>query len=304
VSRRRSAISHRSRGIALVVVLWLVALLALMAVSQTAAVRTDTQIIGNLVESANARAAAYAGLQLAIVDVAKPLSAREMSPDGSLYALHFDSAALFIAISDEGGKVDINVAPAPLLDALLKASGVEEGRRAALVAAILDWRDKDTLRRLNGAEEEDYRAAGLDYGPRNGPFQSLEELALVLGFDAQLYYAFADSLTIYSGSATTNMAVATPLVLQALHGGSEDGSDTLSDSTYTVDEPATDATSGFRGTGGSNVFSIYVEARLDSGVRERLEAVVRLLPSRANTPLRYELLRWREGVAPRLPPGT
>ncbi|HEX9801726.1 MAG TPA: type II secretion system protein GspK, partial [Gammaproteobacteria bacterium] len=65
---RRSGRS-RQRGIVLVVVLWLVALLSLMAVSQTAAVRTETLIVGNLVESATARAAAYAGLQLAVADL-------------------------------------------------------------------------------------------------------------------------------------------------------------------------------------------------------------------------------------------
>ena len=58
MSTRSTPPSSSQRGIALVVVLWLVALLALMAVSQTAAVRTETQVVGNLVEAANARAAA------------------------------------------------------------------------------------------------------------------------------------------------------------------------------------------------------------------------------------------------------
>ncbi len=43
------------------------------------------------------------------------------------------------------------------------------------------------------------------------------------------------------------------------------------------------------------VFSIVVEALHDSGVRERLQVVVRLHPSRGNAPLLYEVLRWREG---------
>ena len=298
LSMCQAILLRRQRGIALVVVLWVVALLALMAVSQTAAVRNETLIVGNLVEAAQARAAAYAGLQLAIADLQKPLPARDMSTDAAFYTLHFGSSQLLISISDESGKVDINAAPGTLLDALLEASGVEPGRREALVAAILDWRDRDDLRRINGAEENDYRTAGLDYGPRNAPFQSLEELALVIGFDAQTYHAIADSLTIYSGSASINTAVAPASLLQALSAlgdkaeAQPDAGDVGDSSTL----------SNPRSVSGGNVFSIYVEALLDSNVRERIEAVVRLVPTRANSPQRYELLRWREGVAPRLPP--
>ncbi len=281
------------RGIALVVVLWLVALLALMAVSQSAAVRTETLVVGNLVESATARAAAYAGLQLAIADLAKPIPARDMSSDSSVYSVRFGAAQLSIAIADESGKVDLNTAPASLLGKLLAASGVEQGMIEALVDAILDWRDRDSLRRLNGAEEEDYRVAGLDYGPPNGRFQSKEEFALIIGVDAPLYHAVADNLTIYSGSASINMSAAPPALQQALM---------ANDSVYDDGLNAGDVHSGGQDVvpqrvrvSAGTVITITVEALLDSGVRERLEAVVRLLPVRANAPLRYEFLRWREG---------
>lgn len=288
-----NAATLRQRGIALVVVLWLVALLALMAVSQSAAVRTETLVVGNLVESATARAAAYAGLQLAIADLAKPIPARDMSTDSSVYSLRFGTAQLAVAITDESGKVDLNMAPASLLGKLLAASGVEQGMIEALVDAILDWRDRDSLRRLNGAEEEDYRVAGLDYGPRNGPFQSKQEFALILGVDAPLYHAVADNLTIHSGSASINMSAASPALKQALMANERvydegpDAGDEQSDGQDVVPQR-------LRVSAGT-VFTITVEVRLDSGVRERLEAVVRLHPVRANAPLRYEFLRWREG---------
>ncbi len=277
------------QGIALVVVLWLVALLALMAVSQSAAVRTETLVVGNLVESASARAAAYAGLQLAIADLAKPLPAREMSSDGRAYGLRFDAAQLVINISEESGKVDLNAAPATLLNKLLAASGVEQERRLALVDAILDWRDRDNLRRLNGAEEEEYRLAGLAYGPSNAPFQSLEELALVLGVDASLYHALGQYLTIYSGRPDVNLSAASPELQSALVEGDE-----LSADIEFGDMPENDSLER-RVVSAGSVFTITVEARLPSDVRERLTAVVRLPPTRANAPLRYELLRWEEG---------
>ncbi len=291
----RESTSVHQGGIALVVVLWLVALLALMAVSQSATVRTETLVVGNLVESANARAAAWAGLQLAIADLAKPIPAREMSRDSSINTLRFDQANLSVAITDESGKVDINVASATVLGKLFAASGVIQERREALVDAILDWRDRDSLRRLNGAEEEEYRVAGLDYGPRNGPFQSLEELALVIGVDASLYHALIENLTIYAGDAAINMQVATPRLRQALRddGDSLVNDDHLGEGGAEADSYVVLTARGMRSTGA--VFSIAVEARLDNGVREQVDAVVRFMPTRANAPLRYEFLRWREG---------
>lgn len=276
-------------GIALVVVLWLVALLALMAVSQSAAVRTETLVVGNLVESARARAAAYAGLQLAIAELAKPLPARQISSDGSVYGLRFDAAQLFISISEESGKVDLNAAPATLLSKLLAATGVEEERRLALVDAIQDWRDRDNLRRLNGAEEEEYRLAGLAYGPGNAPFQSLEELALVLGVDASLYHALSQFLTIYSGRPDVNLSAASPELQNALAEEDELFAD------FDPDDMSENNSLERRVVNAGTTFTVTVEALLPSEVRERLAAVVRLHPTRANAPLRYELLRWEEG---------
>ena len=48
-----------------------------------------------------------------------------------------------------------------------------------------------TLKRPNGAEEPDYRAAGLSYKPANGPFQAIEELQLVLGMRPEIYRRIA-----------------------------------------------------------------------------------------------------------------
>lgn len=279
--------SSRQRGIALLVVLWLVALLALMAVSQSAAVRTETLVVGHLVESANARAAAYAGMQLAIAELEKPLPARDISSDLSVYSWNFSGAQIFITIADESGKVDLNAAPPALIEKLLATTGLDPQRREGLVDAIIDWRDRDDLRRLNGAEEEEYRLAGLEYTPRNGPFQSLEELALVIGMDTALYHTVAGNLTIYTGSADVNLQAASATLRQVLTDGVNPGE-------YEKSMYGTSLLIRPVASGGS-IFTITVEALLDSGTRERLDAVVRLYPTRANAPLRYDFLHWREG---------
>ena len=50
-----------------------------------------------------------------------------------------------------------------------------------------------------GAEVvSEYRAAGYAYGPRDGPFETVEELKLVMGMTPLLFEALAPVLTIYS----------------------------------------------------------------------------------------------------------
>src|SRR5262249_21135882 len=68
-----------------------------------------------------------------------------------------------------------------------------------LVDKILDWRDSNGLKHLNGATAEDYRAAGLAYRPRSGPFQSVDELQLVMDMTPELFRRVEPALTVYSG---------------------------------------------------------------------------------------------------------
>ncbi len=95
-----------------------------------------------------------------------------------------------------------------LLMALMKAVGVQEPEN--LVDAILDWRDPDDLHLVNGAEDEQYAAAGLPYGAKDGPFDSVEELGQVMGFDRELYQALAPALTVTSGQASPALEFAPP----------------------------------------------------------------------------------------------
>ena len=87
---------------------------------------------------------------------------------------------------------------------------------AHIADAIQDWRDADDLTRPNGAEEADYRAAGLKYKPANAPFETVSELARVMGVTPAIYARVADSLTVYSRQAGINPATASRDVLLAL----------------------------------------------------------------------------------------
>lgn len=67
-----------------------------------------------------------------------------------------------------------------------------------LLQAILDWRDKDNLVRNHGAEDDDYQQLDYNYGAKDGLFNSLDELQLVMGMTTETYNKLKPALTIHS----------------------------------------------------------------------------------------------------------
>ncbi len=290
------------RGVALVIVLWLVVLLTVLAGTFAVASRTDNLLTRNLYDTAQARLAAEAGLNMAVYELTNPDNEERWKADGHPYSIEFGGAVVEIVIFDEGGKVDLNGAGPELLGALMDSTGVPEDQRDALVGAIMDWRDADDLVSLNGAEDPDYAAAGLEYGARDEPFTSVEELQQVLGISFDLYERLEPAVTVYSGSAQINAQAAPPEALMALPGMTPEGCQQFVDdrSSFSVDGgpppvlPAGVATSLAGGAG--RTYSVRAHARLENDAMAELEAVVRLQKSGQRA---FTVLRWSEKPSPR-----
>lgn len=209
----------RQAGVALILVLWMLAVLTVVANSVAFSVRTEFQAAANLAAMAQAEAAADAGVFRAVYELMKPENdPLRWQANGLAHEWAFGDAHLEIRISDESGKIDLNAAPAALLAGLFKALDVPEATALALADAIIDWRDVDHLRSPNGAERDDYAAAGRPYGPANAPFQSVAELRQVLGMNEELYRLLEPLVTVYARRNAINAAVAAPAVLLALPG--------------------------------------------------------------------------------------
>ncbi|MEE8272388.1 MAG: hypothetical protein V3R98_11745 [Alphaproteobacteria bacterium] len=174
------------RGVALIAVLWTVALLSLMAMAFLAETRSHANLTRNLLENAKAEALADAGVYRAVAGLLDADFITGWRADGTVYTLAMGEGEVRITIADEGGKIDLNRAPDALLAGLFGALGVPEGEAAPLVDAIADFRDGDALRRAAGAEDADYAAAGRAWGAKDAPFESVAELQQVLGIDRAL----------------------------------------------------------------------------------------------------------------------
>jgi general secretion pathway protein K len=206
------------RGIALVIVLWVIALLAVMAGGFAYSMRTHTRLTYNQLASAQARAVAEAGVQRAILEFLKSDLERLWKADGTPHEWRLGDATADIAVQDESGKVDLNTGQEELLRGLLRVLGVDDKVLDALVDSIQDWKDADDLQRASGAELRQYEDTGLRYGPKNALFDSVEELQQVLGMNSALYQRLRPFITVHSQQPGINPLVAPREVLLAVPG--------------------------------------------------------------------------------------
>lgn len=62
--------------------------------------------------------------------------------------------------------------------------GADDAQAASMTDALVDWVDRGDVASLNGAEKEVYEEMGFTDRPYNRPFEDLEDVRLVVGFDA------------------------------------------------------------------------------------------------------------------------
>jgi general secretion pathway protein K len=144
---------RRDRGVALLLVLWLVALLAATVGAFALSARTE-QLQGQvLARGLEVRGAARAGLEYAIARLAETDEKRRWIPDGREYRWRFGDADVALRIVDEQGKVDLDMADAGLIASLLRQLGSDPQDAQRIAGAIVDWRDEDALTQPAGGAE-------------------------------------------------------------------------------------------------------------------------------------------------------
>lgn len=299
------AFAHRpraaaQRGVAFVLVLWLLALLIILLGSFALVSRTEALQARHLFETTEARYAAEAGVNRAVyhLSIADPL--QRWVPDGRPYDFEFEGKQVKLEITDESGLVDLNVSDTLTLANLFQAHGMELDEASALADAIMDWRDTDDLVSPNGAEDPDYEAAGLPYGAKDMPFDTVSEVQQVLGMTPAIYARVAPALTIYSGSPEPNPAFAPYEVLRARMGMTDELARAVIEARHAWDPtlggppPMLPDGTPLMAQGGTGTYSIAARATLPNGAWTQLEATIRLGGAGVSG-LAYTVLRWQDG---------
>ena len=286
------------RGIALILVLWVLALLSVIAVGFASNARTELLVVRNQIEAARARAIAEAGISLAILEMTQMDQERRWIADGRAHVLAYGEDRIQVSVQDEAGKIDLNAAPDELLEGVLRAVGVEAASARRLVDAIDDWKDPDDLTRPLGAEGPEYRGAGLPYGPSNGPFLAVDELRLVIGMTPALFERIRPLVTVYSRSGRINPLTAPPEVIRGLPGVGLDQADLYLAMRSALDMPRQDMLPALIGAEpylarlSTQIVTIRSVGRTVRGGVFVREAVVVLTRTPAAP---YRLLSWRQG---------
>lgn len=205
------------RGAALLVVLWMLALLALVAVGLAGTARTETRLAANAVAEAEARYRAQAAAMHAVLLMLD--TARPPPPQFELKGEEAPAAApdAEVSVRDQCGLADINTALGGLLAALFGVTGTADSAFAR-TQAVLDWRDPDRYRRPRGAEDDDYALAGRAYGARDGLFEGIDELQQVLGVDHAAYDRLRPLVTADCLAAGIDPLAAPETLLRTLPG--------------------------------------------------------------------------------------
>jgi general secretion pathway protein K len=216
------------RGVALILVLWLVVVLGAVAAAVVSSTRSESHLALNARTRSGARYAAESGvvdgaaiLQNAMASAFIP--ARQVQVLNSLgrefqdrQDVSLGSARFSVALVNLSARLDLNQADAASLLALFSQFTTVK-QAGDVVDGLLDWRDADDVTRPNGAEKDDYIKAGSSYVPSNGYLSRLDDLRRVHGVTEKLALAVAPYVTVV-GDLRVDVNAASEPVLSSIPG--------------------------------------------------------------------------------------
>lgn len=134
-----------------------------------------------------------------------------------------------VRIQDTRGLLNLNLTDDSRMNLFLGLMGIEPDMRGRLIDTLRDYTDADKLTRINGAEEDDYRARGLP-PPTNRDLVSPWQARQIIGWrDAQQLWDKDRlvNLTTTSRSLGINPNTAPAEILMTLPGVTEEVARTL-----------------------------------------------------------------------------
>jgi general secretion pathway protein K len=221
-------------GAVLLLVLLILALISVLTLSWAQEWRTELQLASNYREAHQCRRLAEAGVYYALgklleakmlettmatadsADAAAKLAVA-WKGDQTPHRLELPGGQVVIRAEDEGGKLNINQANAEILTAMFTALGFPLLQVPTMVDSLMDWRSRGDEPRPYGAKSPYYLKQEPPYVARNGPFETVSELAWVRGFESNpLTPRLGEYLTAQPAGQGININTAPAAVLAAM----------------------------------------------------------------------------------------
>lgn len=254
---------QKHTGVALISVLVVVALLAVLATATSARVRSETRLAANLLAAAQARSAAEAGVQLGLYRFAEGSAETRWHANGAVHELRLGEALVRVALQDEAGKLDLNLAPQLVLANLLGAE---------LAERIVERR-KDV------------------------PFESVDQIQAIPGMRAELFRQTRQALTVHSRQPGVVADAATRQVLLAIPGTDAREVDGYIELRARNREagleppPAPSSERRYLVRNGNATIGVHAHARLPGGAAAQVTATIDARRPGGTTPFR--IIDWR-----------
>ena len=197
-----------NKGIALMMVLWVLVLLGIITLNYFNYNRWNSASTRNMKEETRSYYLAVSGYNEALnyimsdkdtsfdfiddeenfwVDKeTQPVTGKRSTGDGEID----------IKITDEDSRININFANTEQLKKLLLHAGISQESTIEIIDSILDWKDPDKEHHLSGAEDEYYEGLEEPYKAKNTFFDLPEELALVKGIKPEYIYGGGEGKSI------------------------------------------------------------------------------------------------------------
>ncbi|MBI4774925.1 MAG: type II secretion system minor pseudopilin GspK [Deltaproteobacteria bacterium] len=190
------------RGVALVIVLLIVAILVSLVTHFTYGARVELALAGQTLDLMNADHLLLSGYQLGVQVLQRDSNEYDASTElwgrtdllAAGVSMLSETGTVLGEITDEDAKINLNM----LVDDLGKIQEYEEEQLRRLfdileldqapVETLFDWLDGDDLVRPGGAESLYYNREKPPYACANGPLETLNQLRLVKGWTHELLF--------------------------------------------------------------------------------------------------------------------
>ncbi|MGB6064209.1 MAG: general secretion pathway protein GspK [Desulfomonilaceae bacterium] len=215
-------------------VMLILALISVLVLSWAQEWRTELQLAANFKEARQSRRLAEAGIYYALGRLLEgkflETTGASMDPqelavklasawqgDQVVHQLKFPGGFVAVEAEDEGGKINLNRATEKTLGFLFAALGFPPEQISIMADSIADWRTGGESPRLYGAKSAYYLGLDPPYVCRDGPFESVEELGWVRGFEVNSMIGnLGEYLTVRTTGQGVNVNTAALPVLVAL----------------------------------------------------------------------------------------
>ena len=193
---KQRTLPHRAKGTVLIVTIWVVLVLAGLALVFARSMRVAAAVSANHVAALQAECIAAGALQYitALLSTTEEEQGTIAGMEESFEAMEIGEGYCWIlcsdleddqefkyGLTDEAGKINLNSASQEMLQRLPDMT-------AELAASIIDWRDENTDVTPGGAESEYYLLDSEAYQCKDAPLETVDEILLIKDASEELLY--------------------------------------------------------------------------------------------------------------------